>query len=236
MTTYTYTGPRVRASRKGDCPTCGKSTTRTQTFQATVNPFNKRPDGVVKTWAEVQTDVQAKADAWTPDPATFEHVTCEAARLAAPVAEPVRLADEDAEKSETLRLLLADVILWLEATGVPCSGVTVSLDPLGRPTAKVAEFVEAHHVPMWANALGLDTVRVDDGGFCTYVRMGIEVRGMRWSVNGLIPTPTVGDRLGGAAVAWSRNERTGRKTGNGTVAVAELAAGLARMGIAVVTL
>lgn len=231
----TFTGPKVKTTRKGECPTCGKPTTRTQTFEGTVNPFNKRPDGVVKTWSEVATDVRAKADAWEPDPAIFEHAACEAQRLAPTPAEPVALAAADAEQAATVRLLMADVILWLEATGLPCPEVSVGLDHLGRPVAKVESFLPAHHLPMWARALGLDSVQVDEHGASIYVRMRSEVRGMSWSVDGSAPIPEVGDRLGGADVKWSRDRRTGRKTGYGTVTVAELEAGLLRMGVAVVS-
>lgn len=78
--TERYTGPSVKATRKGHCPICDKPVTRTRTFTATVNPFNRRPDGAPKTWEEVAADVAAKADAWSPEPAVFEHDACRDAR------------------------------------------------------------------------------------------------------------------------------------------------------------
>ena len=56
------------------CPVCGKRSKRTQTFMMTVNPFNKNPDGTVRTPAEVLTAVKAKASQWQPD---FTHEKCQ---------------------------------------------------------------------------------------------------------------------------------------------------------------
>ncbi|WP_280371052.1 hypothetical protein [Nocardia wallacei] len=39
----------------------------------TVNPFNKNPDGSVRTRDEVRAAVAARADAWQPD---FTHAGC----------------------------------------------------------------------------------------------------------------------------------------------------------------
>lgn len=86
MPTIVFTGPAVTTARTGLCPTCGEKTRRSRTFQHTVNPFNRRPDGSPKTWTEVRADVEAEAAAWTPDPAVFEHDRCQAARLAPDVA------------------------------------------------------------------------------------------------------------------------------------------------------
>lgn len=81
MTTYNYYGPSIVAERRGKCPVCGKPTRRRQTFQGTVNPFNRRPDGAIKTWPEVRADVEAKADAWNPPPDVFEHEKCRHGRI-----------------------------------------------------------------------------------------------------------------------------------------------------------
>jgi hypothetical protein len=59
-------------TRKGQCPACGKPVTRSRTFQHTVNPFNKNPDGTVRTYEQVRERVNAEADAWMPD---FRHST-----------------------------------------------------------------------------------------------------------------------------------------------------------------
>lgn len=75
--TERYTGPSVTARRTGKCPTCGKRVTRSRTFSATVNPFNRNGEtGLPKTWAEVDADVRKKADAWAPALSEFEHFKC----------------------------------------------------------------------------------------------------------------------------------------------------------------
>lgn len=65
----------VTTSRKraGKCPVCGKSATRQQTFEHTVNPFNRNADGTVKDYDQVRADVTAEANAWIPD---FTHAHC----------------------------------------------------------------------------------------------------------------------------------------------------------------
>lgn len=83
MTTYTsyrFTGPQTRRTRKGACPGCGKAVTRSRTFEHTVNPFNCTGEGDErrpKTWDEVHADVKAEADAWVPD------FTCQSCEFAA---------------------------------------------------------------------------------------------------------------------------------------------------------
>lgn len=57
---------KASATKKGKC-FCGKRLTRSKTFEHTVNPFNKNPDGSVKTREEVYRDVQQKAKDWIPD-------------------------------------------------------------------------------------------------------------------------------------------------------------------------
>ncbi len=46
---------------------CGDKTKRTKTFECTVNPFNKNPDGTVKSAAEVREQARAQAAEWVPD-------------------------------------------------------------------------------------------------------------------------------------------------------------------------
>jgi hypothetical protein len=68
--TVTYERVTARRSRTGKCPDCGVRTKRSHTAEMTVSPFNKNPDGTVRTYAEVERAVQAKADEWVPD---FRH-------------------------------------------------------------------------------------------------------------------------------------------------------------------
>jgi hypothetical protein len=49
---------------------CGKLLRRQKTFQQTINPFNKNPDGTQKTGWEVLASVRRDADAWQKVPET----------------------------------------------------------------------------------------------------------------------------------------------------------------------
>lgn len=73
--TYVYDKITATRRRSGKCPECGRRTARSHTETMTVNPFNKNPDGSVRTPAEVRLAVEAKADAWVPD---FRHEVCRA--------------------------------------------------------------------------------------------------------------------------------------------------------------
>ena len=66
----------ARAERRDRCPGCGKRVTRSRTFIMTVSPFNKNPDGTVRTPVEVGRAVQAEADSWRPDAELFRHARC----------------------------------------------------------------------------------------------------------------------------------------------------------------
>jgi hypothetical protein len=73
MTTYVYEQVKERRSVKGTCPVCGKITTRTQTFENTINPFNRNEDKTPRTREQVQANVKRMADDWAPD---FTHEKC----------------------------------------------------------------------------------------------------------------------------------------------------------------
>jgi len=72
----TYEQVTARADRKGRCPGCGRVVRRSRTVMNTVSPFNKNPDGTVRTPAEVQAKVAAEAAAWDPEPEHFRHGRC----------------------------------------------------------------------------------------------------------------------------------------------------------------
>lgn len=74
--TIKYPECKATARRKGACPGCGKTTTRSRTFINTVSPFNRHPDGRPRTAREVQQRVDALARDWAPDPETFRHTNC----------------------------------------------------------------------------------------------------------------------------------------------------------------
>lgn len=83
MTTTRFQEVAVPAKRRGKCPTCDKAVTRSRTFTMTISPFNRNPDGTIRTAAEVWAACEAKAEAWQPEPSVFEHGKCVDAREAA---------------------------------------------------------------------------------------------------------------------------------------------------------
>lgn len=74
--TITYTAVSVKAVRRGRCPGCQKRVTRSQTFTNTISPFNRNPDGTVRTYQEVQARVTELAASWEPGPEVFRHQAC----------------------------------------------------------------------------------------------------------------------------------------------------------------
>ena len=72
----TYEPVRTHRTRTGRCPVCGKTVRRQRTFQQTINPFNRNPDGTVKTYDEVLAAAHAQADKWEPD---YTHERCKQA-------------------------------------------------------------------------------------------------------------------------------------------------------------
>lgn len=73
MTVTKFTPVARSVRRIGACPECGRKTSRSATFDATVNPFNVNADGEVKDYAEVAADLEAACAAWVPD---FRHPGC----------------------------------------------------------------------------------------------------------------------------------------------------------------
>lgn len=76
--TTRYEEVAVRAERKGRCPGCAKRVVRSRTFTMTISPFNKNPDGTVRTPAEVRKACSAKAAEWQPsaEDEVFRHAKC----------------------------------------------------------------------------------------------------------------------------------------------------------------
>jgi hypothetical protein len=88
---YRYTPVTHKATKRGPCPECGKTNTRTRTFEATVNPLNKDPEtGEPRTYAEVLDTLKAKEPGWTPDFTCTRHA--EESEAAIPTSWP---ADPD---------------------------------------------------------------------------------------------------------------------------------------------
>jgi hypothetical protein len=219
MPTYTFTGPSATARRSGECPTCGKRTTRSRTFERTVNPFNVKivnGERVPKTWDEVRADVQTDAEAWAPEPELFEHEACRAARTSPPRAEPVGMPAERAACGERMRAAMVTLGALASQAGLPVTAVDFFF--IGdRPVASVA-FVPDGEIVAWARALGLVEIPIETASHCTYIRLRAELDSVDVRVHAALPLPWGGDRLGGASVEWDRDKR-GRQTGWGTVSV-----------------
>lgn len=85
-TRVTFPSYTARTKRKGSCPTCGRQTVRSRSFESTVNPWNRVDDPSVpsgkrqRTDREVRAYAVAKATAWEPGPDEFEHAKCREAR------------------------------------------------------------------------------------------------------------------------------------------------------------
>lgn len=76
-TTYTYRQVTAYGSKNGVCAVCGGSAKRAKRFRNTVNPFNRNPDGTVRTYDEVYTMVKSMAAEWEAEP--LVHKRCEGA-------------------------------------------------------------------------------------------------------------------------------------------------------------
>lgn len=68
MTVYRFEQRKATTVRDLDCTRCGKRFRRQKTFTQTINPFNKNPDGTVRTAREVTEAVRVQAEAWQPEP------------------------------------------------------------------------------------------------------------------------------------------------------------------------
>lgn len=71
--TVRFQAVRVRRQLSGKCPVCGKRTSRSMTFEQTINPWNKNKDGNPKTYSEIIVELDEKANNWKPD---FTHEKC----------------------------------------------------------------------------------------------------------------------------------------------------------------
>ena len=72
VSVYNFQPVRHYASKRGTCPSCGKTTVRKTVFEQTISPFNRNEDGTQRTPDEVRAAVNAEADQWVPD---FRHNT-----------------------------------------------------------------------------------------------------------------------------------------------------------------
>lgn len=58
-----YRGLTAIGKKSGKCA-CGITRTRTETFSQTVNPFNRNPDGSVKSIENIRAEIEAHREAW----------------------------------------------------------------------------------------------------------------------------------------------------------------------------
>lgn len=75
MTTFTFREITCQAIRRGTCPVCGKQGQRKTTLAQTGSPYNRNPDGTVRTRDEIWQALKDEADAWESVP--FVHARCE---------------------------------------------------------------------------------------------------------------------------------------------------------------
>lgn len=66
---YNFEKVKCYAKKSGKC-LCGKRRTRSEVLWQTVNPFNKNPDGTVKTYNQVRADVNREYEEWKSKPIT----------------------------------------------------------------------------------------------------------------------------------------------------------------------
>lgn len=64
MTTYRFDEIKQQAKKRVPCENCGKKVNRQRTFTMTENPFNRNPDGTVRTRMEIREALLEKARQW----------------------------------------------------------------------------------------------------------------------------------------------------------------------------
>lgn len=72
---------KVTGSKRARCPVCGKTTGRSRTFGQSVGPFNRHPDGQVKTRDEIRDELHRQLREWKKDP-DGTHDRCRLAAVA----------------------------------------------------------------------------------------------------------------------------------------------------------
>ena len=232
-TTHHFYGPSYRAERTGTCPTCGKKTRRTHTFEQTVSPFNRRADGQIKTWEEVRVDVKAAAAAWDPPADIFEHEKCRDLRETPAPGGVEPIPPSALDVATTVARVTRFVVGWLVDTGIPFTGFAIKprwgIDRRGY-VADVG-FRDERYLGLWARALGLDPIRVERHDGTLYVRMSewisdeVKVAGTCTIHQG------TGPAWGGANIEWGPGVR-GRRSDIGTIPLDDLLDAVSRMGIA----
>jgi len=73
-TVTTYDVISRTAVKSLPCPACGKKLRRQRTFEMTLSPFNRNPDGTPRSRAEIWVALGVLADEWRVQPET--HPKC----------------------------------------------------------------------------------------------------------------------------------------------------------------
>lgn len=70
MSVYEYRFEKVALTghKTTQCMKCGKKLRRQRTFWQTLNPFNRRPDGLPKSRADILKELQSEIEAWKQEP------------------------------------------------------------------------------------------------------------------------------------------------------------------------
>ena len=67
-TTSTFNEVSIRAEKSGKCIICGKKRKRVRKFWQTLNPFNKKADGTVKSPSDIREELAVKVRKWKEEP------------------------------------------------------------------------------------------------------------------------------------------------------------------------
>jgi len=71
----TFERVKLSTFKTGYCKKCGKYITRSKTFDQTINPFNKLPDGTIKNRDDIFQELLKEAQQWKEKPVL--HARCE---------------------------------------------------------------------------------------------------------------------------------------------------------------
>jgi hypothetical protein len=64
MSRITFDEVSLRAAKTVKCSGCGKRLTRSRKFYQTINPFNKREDGLIKSRNDIYSELIEAANKW----------------------------------------------------------------------------------------------------------------------------------------------------------------------------
>lgn len=72
----TFERVEIGGYKRGPCSVCGQPAERQPVFGQTINPWNRNPDGTVKTRFEIVEELRAERRVWQSEP--LKHKRCEA--------------------------------------------------------------------------------------------------------------------------------------------------------------